>query len=87
MNRRKDYYKWISLVSAFIAFSITVIFYFNRVFFDDIVLTRLTVTQFISTIAAVIFSLLSIPGWQSIVSLILSFFVVYGIMHIEVGIH
>ena len=87
MKTLKEYYKWISLISVFIALIITIIFYFKRVFFDDAVLTGLAITQYVATIVAIVFTLLFIRYWQSKVSLIILLLVIYGIMNIKVGVH
>ena len=87
METLKERYKWISLITAVIAFGITIIFYFKRVFIDHDVLTELTMIQFFATVIATIFSLLFIRHWQAKVSLIILLFVIYGIMNIQVGVH
>jgi membrane glycosyltransferase len=87
MKTFKEYYKWIALLSITIALSVTIVFYFKRVFVDSDVLTTLSITQFISVIIAIIFSLLSIRYWQSIISFALSILVIYCIWNIQVGIH
>ena len=87
MKPIKEYNKWIALLSVTIALSITIIFYFKRVFFDDAILTGLMITQYLATVVAIVFTILFIRYWQSKVSLIILLFVIYGIMNIEVGIH
>jgi hypothetical protein len=87
MKPTKEYYKWMALLFVSIALSITIIFYFKRVFYDAELLGQLSISQFISVALAIIFSLLSIRYWQSIVSLVLSILVIYCIWNIEVGIH
>jgi hypothetical protein len=87
MEAVKEYYKWIALISITIALSITIIFYFKRTYVDSDVLALLSITRFISVIVAIIFSLLSIRYWQSIIYLALSLLVIYCIWSVKVGIH
>ena len=82
-----DYLKWVGFVFALAAFGITAIFYFKRVFVDDVLLSSLTIAQYLATLVAVVFSLLYLRYWQSKIALAIILIVIFAMVSIEVGVH
>lgn len=79
--------RWLGLLSAAVAVLAQVYLYFNPVFVDDFLLVLITSTVAIGSLIALVLSLLTIPSWQSKVSIVLLVLMLLIALNTSVGIH
>ena len=87
MEISNNFGRWFGLFCVAISLGVGVVFYFNPTFFDEHLLSALTLTQLFSSFMAFVLGILSIRYWQGIVTLLLLAVSIYMIFTINVGIH
>ncbi|MCO6511938.1 MAG: hypothetical protein J5I65_14225 [Aridibacter famidurans] len=80
-------WRWLGLFSAAVAVSAQIYLYFNPVFVDDFLLILITSTVAIGSLIALVLALLTIPSWQSKISIVLLVFMLLIALNTSVGIH
>ncbi|QQS42300.1 MAG: hypothetical protein IPM63_04985 [Acidobacteriota bacterium] len=79
--------RWLGLLSAAVAVLAQIYLYFNPVFVNDFLLDLLTSTVAIGSLIALVLSLLTIPSWQSKVTIVLLVLMLLIALNTSLGIH
>lgn len=79
--------RWSGLVVGVIAALATTYLFFNPVFINDLAFFWFPAIANGGGLIALILALLSVPSWQSKVTILLSLYVLWGALNTSVGIH